>query len=554
MSGDIVTILRAWGKLDDRDAQRAQGLVISSGEPLHRVLCRLGLVAEADVARALAEMLNLPLATRADYPPSPVLADRLTPAFLQTYRVLPLADAADHAVIAMADPLDRETMRALEIRLGKALHARVAVPAELQQQIARLYGQAVEAAVDTGQATGGADLERLRELASEAPVIRLVNRLIEQAVAARASDIHVEPEASDVRIRLRIDGVLREAEVIATGRHLALVSRVKILSGLDVVERRLPQDGRFQTSVEGRAIDIRVSCLPTVHGESLVLRLLDKASAPLDLARLGFTDAVRAKLETVLAEPHGILLVTGPTGSGKTTTLHAALQRLNTGERKLITVEDPVEYQAPGVRQIQVRPQIGLEFATALRSILRHDPDVIMVGEIRDTETARVAVQAALTGHFVMATLHTNDAAGAVTRLGDMGIEPYLMTSSLKAVLAQRLVRTLCPACREPYREPAPAVRALGLDRLSGEANPRLYRARGCAACGGTGYAGRLCVAELLPLSDAVREAVLARADTTAIERIALAEGMQTMRVDGLLKALAGVTSIADVLRATQGD
>ena len=552
MSGDIVTILRAWGKLDDRDAQRAQGLVISSGEPLHRVLCRLGLVAESDVARALAEMLNLQLVARADYPATPVLADRLTPAFLQTYRVLPLADAADHAVIAMADPLDRETLRALELRLGKALRPQVAVPAELQQQIARLYGQAVEATADSGSTAGGADLERLRELASEAPVIRLVNRLIEQAVAARASDIHVEPEAADVRVRLRIDGVLRESETIATARHLALVSRVKILSGLDVVERRLPQDGRFQTSVEGRAIDIRVSCLPTVHGESLVLRLLDKASAPLDLARLGFADHVRAKLETVLAEPHGILLVTGPTGSGKTTTLHAALQRLNTGERKLITVEDPVEYQAPGVRQIQVRPQIGLEFATALRSILRHDPDVIMVGEIRDTETARVAVQAALTGHFVMATLHTNDAAGAVTRLGDMGIEPYLMTSSLKAVLAQRLVRTLCPACREPYHESPQAVRALGLDRLSGQENPQLYRAKGCAACGGTGYAGRLCVAELLPLSDAVREAVLVRADTTAIERIALAEGMETMRIDGLKKALAGVTSIADVLRATQ--
>ena len=552
MSGDIVTILRAWGKLDDRDAQRAQGLVISSGEPLHRVLCRLGLVAESDVARALAEMLNLQLVARADYPATPVLADRLTPAFLQTYRVLPLADAADHAVIAMADPLDRETLRALELRLGKALRPQVAVPAELQQQIARLYGQAVEATADSGSTTGGADLERLRELASEAPVIRLVNRLIEQAVAARASDIHVEPEAADVRVRLRIDGVLRESETIANARHLALVSRVKILSGLDVVERRLPQDGRFQTSVEGRAIDIRVSCLPTVHGESLVLRLLDKASAPLDLARLGFADHVRAKLETVLAEPHGILLVTGPTGSGKTTTLHAALQRLNTGERKLITVEDPVEYQAPGVRQIQVRPQIGLEFATALRSILRHDPDVIMVGEIRDTETARVAVQAALTGHFVMATLHTNDAAGAVTRLGDMGIEPYLMTSSLKAVLAQRLVRTLCPACREPYHESPQAVRALGLDRLSGQENPQLYRAKGCAACGGTGYAGRLCVAELLPLSDAVREAVLVRADTTAIERIALAEGMETMRIDGLKKALAGVTSIADVLRATQ--
>lgn len=552
MSGDIVTILCAWGKLDDRDAQRAQGLVISSGEPLHRVLCRLGLVAESDVARALAEMLNLPLVSRGDYPATPVLADRLTPAFLQTYRVLPLADAADHAVIAMADPLDRETLRALELRLGKALRPQVAVPAELQQQIARLYGQAVEATADSGSAGSGGDLERLRELASEAPVIRLVNRLIEQAVAARASDIHVEPEAADVRVRLRIDGVLREAETIATARHLALVSRVKILSGLDVVERRLPQDGRFQTSVEGRAIDIRVSCLPTVHGESLVLRLLDKASAPLDLARLGFADHVRAKLETVLAEPHGILLVTGPTGSGKTTTLHAALQRLNTGERKLITVEDPVEYQAPGVRQIQVRPQIGLEFATALRSILRHDPDVIMVGEIRDTETARVAVQAALTGHFVMATLHTNDAAGAVTRLGDMGIEPYLMTSSLKAVLAQRLVRRLCPACREPYHESPQAVRALGLDTLSGQANPQLYRAKGCAACGGTGYAGRLCIAELLPLSDAVREAVLARADTTAIERIALAEGMETMRIDGLKKALAGVTSIADVLRATQ--
>jgi len=585
---ELTDILLSRGKLDRGALQRAVHLRSVSGEPIHHILPRLGLVSEEDMAHALAESLELGLARNGDFPARPLLADRVAVDFLRQSRVLPIAETASEIRVAMADPLDRYAIEALRLLVDKPVKAVVAVPAELERQIDRLYGdgRAAEAErlrqdAQTRKPADTQDVERLKDLASGAPVIRLVNRLIAEAVTRRASDIHVEPFEGSLRLRLRIDGELRPIDAPPLELHAAIVSRVKVMAGLDIVERRLAQDGRCKTSVEGRDIDLRVSIVPTLHGEAVALRVLDRAQAPLDLGRLGFTDTALQRLSDALGHGNGILLVTGPTGSGKTTTLYAGLQRLNGPERKIVTVEDPVEYQLPGISQIQVNPRIGLGFPSILRSVLRHDPDVIMVGEIRDAETARIAVQAALTGHLVLSTLHTNSAAGAVTRLIDMGVETYLLTSAVRAIVGQRLVRTLCQHCRSPYAEAPEALRALGLTAEAATAmaavavaagagsagavgagagaaargrRPVLYRAKGCERCGNTGYLGRSSVAEVLPLGDRIRRLVLERADVLEIERTARADGMKTMREDGLAKALAGQTTLEEVLRVTQAD
>ncbi|MCC7046310.1 MAG: type II secretion system ATPase GspE [Alphaproteobacteria bacterium] len=574
MARELTDILLSRGKIDRGGVQRATHLRSVSGEPIHHILPRLGLVSEEDMAQALAESLGLGIAASADFPPRPILADRVAVDFLRQSRVLPIAETNSEIRVAMADPLDSFAIEALRLLVDKAIRPVVAVPAELERQIDRLYGdgRAAEAerlrqsaAAQTALARKPAeaqDVERLKDLASGAPVIRLVNRLIAEAVTRRASDIHVEPFEGSLRLRFRIDGALRPIEAPPPELHPAIVSRVKVMAGLDIVERRLAQDGRCKTTVEGRDIDLRVSIVPTLHGESVVLRILDRAQAPLDLGKLGFTDTALQRLTDGLGHGNGIVLVTGPTGSGKTTTLYAGLQRLNGPERKIVTVEDPVEYQLPGVNQIQVNQRIGLGFASILRSVLRHDPDVIMVGEIRDVETARIAVQAALTGHLVLSTLHTNSAAGAITRLIDMGVENYLLTSSLRAIVAQRLVRTLCPHCRTPYAESAAALRAIGLAAeaagapaaAKGARPPVLYRAKGCERCAGSGYLGRSSVAEVLPITDRIRRLILERSDAIEIERAARGEGMRTMREDGLAKALAGQTTLEEVLRVTQAE
>jgi general secretion pathway protein E len=562
---ELTEILLSRGKIDRGGLQRATHLRQVSGEPIHHILPRLGLVSEEDMAQALAESLGLRLAASADFPARPLLADRVAVDFLRQSRVLPIAETASEIRVAMADPLDRYAIEALKLLVDKTIQPVVAVPAELDRQIERLYGDGRAAEAERLRETAAAhsalarkpadnpDIERLRDLASGAPVIRLVNRMIAEAVTRRASDIHVEPFEGSLRLRFRIDGQLRAMEAPPAELHPAIVSRVKVMAGLDIVERRLAQDGRCKTTVEGREIDLRVSIVPTLHGESVVLRILDRAQAPLDLGKLGFADAPLKRLVEGLSQGNGIVLVTGPTGSGKTTTLYAGLQRLNGPERKIVTVEDPVEYQLPGVNQIQVNPRIGLGFATILRSVLRHDPDVIMVGEIRDVETARIAVQAALTGHLVLSTLHTNSAAGAITRLVDMGVEPYLLTSALRAIVGQRLVRTLCPHCRAPHAEPAAALRAIGV-AADPTRQPALCRARGCERCGGTGYLGRSSVAEVLAVGERIRRLVLERSDAVEIERAARAEGMRTMREDGLAKALAGQTTLEEVLRVTQAE
>lgn len=557
MQGDIARRLLAKGKLDPQGIERATALRAASGERLDRILTRLGLVTERDMAHALAEDLGLPLCGPTDFPDRPVLGERVAARFLRASRVLPLAETADGVELAMADPLDSYSADAIQLLAGKPVKRRVAIPGELDQALDRLYGAARHAdeaarALAPKEQVAQGDVERLRDLASDAPVIRLLNGLIARASEERASDIHVEPFEGRLSIRFRIDGVLKPVEAPPLSLEPAIASRVKVMAGLDIAERRLPQDGRIKANVAGRDIDIRVSCVPTQAGESIVLRLLDKERAPLDLDRLGFSPHIRAGLAGLLERPNGIILVTGPTGSGKSTTLYAGLQRLNDPGRKLITVEDPVEYQLTGINQIQVRPRIGLTFAHVLRAILRQDPDIVMVGEIRDGETARIAVQAALTGHLVLSTLHTNDAPGAISRLLDMGVEDYLLTSALLGTMAQRLVRTICPHCKESW-QPLPAfVRETGLDRVAGTDAPTLWRGRGCESCRGAGYAGRTTIAELLPMDERISALVLSRADRPTIAAEARAAGMIGMAEDGFRKALGGETTVEEVLRVTQ--
>jgi general secretion pathway protein E len=458
----------------------------------------------------------------------------------------------------MADPLDHFTTDAMELALGKPVVARVGIISEIEAAIQRQYhngsGELAQIAGDyqADQQLDVDDIQYLKDLASEAPIIRLVNTLITRALKAQASDIHIEPFENTLKVRYRIDGVLRDVEAPPVRSTAAVVSRIKVMANLNIAQRRLPQDGRIMQHVEGREIDMRISTVPTMHGESVVMRILDKGSLPLEFESLGFDDAARQAFEKILMRPQGIILVTGPTGSGKTTTLYTALHALNTPDKKILTVEDPVEYQLQGINQIQVKPEIGLSFANALRSILRQDPDVIMIGEMRDLETAKIAVQAALTGHKVLSTLHTNDAASSVTRMLDMGVEDFLLTTTVNGVLAQRLVRILCEHCKEPYQVSAELGKELGLARISDSSALTIYRPKGCDACDKTGYRGRICILELLVMSEAVRQSILDHGDAAAIRAAAAGDGFTGMHEDGLRKVLAGVTSVEEVERVTR--
>jgi general secretion pathway protein E len=544
------------GKFQFTAFERAKHLAAESNEPLEYVLTKLGLISERDLAEAMAQFLNLPLATVADYPAEPVLEDQLAQKFLREAKVIPLKELPNSVAVAMVNPLDAYATDAVRFAVGRPLSIHVALPADLEAAHERLYGdgrsgihQLSSQTRDHVDESVADDVDRLKDIASEAPVIRLVNLIINQAVEARASDIHIEPMENELRVRYRIDGVLRPIESPPPRLSSAIISRVKIMGKLNIAERRLGQDGRIAMAVRGKDVDLRVATTPTIYGESLVIRILDRAQVELDLPTLGFDDNVIGGFRELLTRPHGILLVTGPTGSGKTTTLYSALSEINTTDKKILTVEDPVEYQLKGINQVQVKPQIGLSFANALRSFLRHDPDILMIGEIRDLETAQIAVQAALTGHLILSTLHTNDAASAVTRLLDMGVEDYLLTSTVNGVIAQRLVRTLCRKCCTPYQPIPELVERLHLDRLTGGGPIVLQRAVGCAECHHTGYRGRTTVVEVLKMSDAIRQAVLKSADSGAIQKIALAEGMQTLAMHGLKKALGGITTIDEVLR-----
>ena len=555
-SPSIERVLASRGLLSGAAIERARRLEAESGERIDHIAAKLGLVSERHLAAAYAELIGSPVLDPTDFPAEPVAAERLGRAFLKQARVIPLAESEAALIVAMADPLDDRAARALEFALDKEVRRRAALPADIEAAYERLYGEGRSAIDRISDAAGeredddrDADLERLKDLASEAPVIRLVNAVITRAVEMGASDIHLESGESRLRLRYRIDGVLREIEPPPARLKSAIVSRLKIMAKLNIAERRLAQDGRIRLAVRGKEIDFRVSTTPAIHGESVVLRILDRGSLALDFAELGFDDDLLGPFLAVLDRPHGIVLVTGPTGSGKTTTLYTALTTLNSPDRKILTVEDPIEYLLEGINQVQVRPQIGLTFANALRSFLRQDPDIMMVGEIRDLETAQIAVQAALTGHLVLSTVHTNDAASAMTRLLDMGIEDYLLTSTVNGVLAQRLVRKLCLSCREPYGPTAELCERLG---LTDGADATLYRPAGCPACNGTGYRGRTMISELMPMTDANRPLVLRHAEARELQAEAIRGGMQTMYLHGLKKALAGVTTIEEVIRVTR--
>ncbi len=548
------------GRLDRRGLDRAQRLVVDGRESLLQVLAKLGLVGERDLAEAIGGALNLPLAAVTDYPERPLLENRLSLRFLREARLLPIADTAEGLVVAMADPLDGYAQEAIGLVVGRPIQCRVAVPAELDAALDRLYGVDAGDSSEASEAEeiGGnldaldTDVERLRDLASEAPVIRLVNQIVSRAVEARASDIHLEPFENGLKVRFRIDGLLREDEILPPRLRAAVISRVKIMAKLNIAERRLPQDGRIKLAARGTPLDVRVAVTPSLHGEAAALRILHRETVALDFSALGIGDGNLRALLRILDRPHGIILVTGPTGSGKTTTLYAALSRLNTPARKILTVEDPIEYQLEGITQIQVQPSIGLDFANVLRSLLRHVPDVRMVGEIRDRETAEIAVQAALTGHLVLSTLHTNSASGSITRLIDMGVPEYLLASTLTGAMGQRLVRTLCPDCREPFETLPEFSRELGLDRLVGSGPVRLWRPRGCGSCHGTGYRGRTTISEVLVSNDSLRRLILQRTDARNLHQAAVAEGMVAMFADGAEKALAGVTTIEEVMKSTR--
>src|SRR5215470_10246430 len=555
----IGEILIERGKLDAPGLERALRLQQETHEKLGALLVTLGIVAQRDVAEALATQLDLPLVETTGYPELPILEERVSPRFLREARALPLLEDERELALAMADPTDSYTINAFEMVTGRRVKAQVAIPTELEAALERLYGAGKSA---LGQIVGDveqrdelsldADVQQLKDLASEAPVIRLVSLIITNALETRASDIHIEPFENRLIVRYRIDGVLHEIESPPRRLSAAVISRVKIMANLDIAERRLPQDGRIRLRVQGKEIDLRVSTVPTMHGESVVMRILDKGGVALDFARLGFEEDTLKKFLDVLLEPHGILLVTGPTGSGKTTTLYTALDRLNKPDVKILTVEDPVEYQMPGINQIQVKPQIDLTFANALRSIVRQDPDVIMIGEIRDLETAEIAVQSALTGHLVLSTVHTNDAPSTVNRLLDMGVEDYLLTSTVIGILAQRLVRTLCESCKEPYTALPEVVEEFGLTRFAKTKDITLYHAKGCPECAQTGYAGRISILEMLPMSDPLRSLVMKHAISSELRAEAVKEGMVTMYDDGLRKAVRGVTTFEEVLRVTR--
>ena len=545
------------GRLKKSDLKRAETFRDQNGGDLITLLVRLGLVSERDVAEAESSLLELPLISTADLPGEAPDIGKLSLRYLKQNLLLPVSVTDTEMVVVMANPRDEFALKALAMASGKIIKPQVGVASEIENGIEKLYGggrSAMGQIIDTLGEGGDDDIEdveHLRDLASEAPVIRLVNLIMQRAVEARASDIHIEPFENRLKVRYRVDGVLQEVEAPPASSTAAVISRVKIMARLNIAERRLPQDGRIMHRVQGKELDLRVSTIPTSHGESVVMRILDRESIVLDFNSLGFDEELKKEFVKNLEMPHGIILVTGPTGSGKTTTLYTALSQINTPARKIITVEDPVEYQLEGINQIQAQSSIGLDFAHALRAIVRQDPDVIMIGEMRDLETARIAIQSALTGHLVLSTIHTNDAAGGITRMLDMGVEDYLLTSTVNAILAQRLVRTLGKGATEAVQLLPELAMEMGFGDFLQQDSYTVYRPVASEE-NPTGYFGRTSILELLQMSDSIRRLVMQQATSGEIHNQAVNEGMRTMYQDGLNKCLQGVTTIEEVLRVTQ--
>ena len=553
----MLLTLQKRNKLSASELKKAERVQKTSlAESLPQLLVKLGLCSELDVADAFVESGHFEKVTPEQYPLEMQLPETVSLRFLKNYHIIGLQHTDDAMTVAMMDPEDQFTINGLRLATGKPIIAKVGLLSEIDAALDIQYGEdkskmdklIADSATDD---LGEEDLAHLKDLASEAPVIKMVNLIMQRAIETKASDIHIEPFEQSLKIRLRIDGVLQEIDAPNVKSTAAVISRIKIMAKLNIAERRLPQDGRIKVQMIGKELDLRVSTIPTMHGESVVIRLLDKENTVLDFAALGFAGRHLQQFIDVLSQPHGIILITGPTGSGKSTTMYAALKQLNTPERKIITVEDPVEYQMEGINQIQAKPQIGLTFASALRSIVRQDPDVIMIGEMRDLETARIAVQSALTGHLVLSTLHTNDAAGGITRLLDMGLEEYLLTSTVNGILAQRLIRKLCPSCKKGAIAAPEIVKKLRLQRFAPKGDIVLYQPIGCSACSHTGYRGRLAIIEFLPMTDPIRKLIMAHEEAGTIQKLAITEGMQTLYENGLVKVIEGITTLEEVMRVT---
>ncbi len=544
------------GKVSKDDLRRIQLVQQERGETLERLLVELGFMSEDDLLPVLAEYYRAPLVSERDFPQQPPARCSVNPGFLRQARVCPLTAQDGELTVAMADPGDFYVIEALEKATKLKVTIRIAREREILEALHAYYteggaeGQEVSDVdyIEDDQE----DVEHLRDMASEAPVIRLVNMLIARAMEQRASDIHIEPFEKELRVRYRIDGILHDIDAPPRKLQAALISRVKLMAKLNIAERRLPQDGRIKLRMLGREVDLRVSTLPTLYGESVVLRILDRSSINVSLESLGFPHDILSDFEKLIAQPYGMILVTGPTGSGKTTTLYGALDKINSPDKKIITIEDPVEYQLDGINQIHVKSQIGLTFSAGLRSIVRQDPDVIMIGEIRDYETAEIAIQSALTGHLVFSTLHTNDASGAVSRLLEMGVEDYLLASSLLGVMAQRLVRNLCPSCRRPVEGGASLPQTNQQTKGHSPEPVATYEAGECEDCAMTGYRGRDGIFEFLPVDESIRQLILKRSSADIIKEQAVSGGMRPLRDDGWRKVAEGGTTVSEVMRVTQ--
>lgn len=539
-----------------------------TGQPLVVTLINSGVVSEEDIVITLSEQLGIPHLRVDNYEIPPEVLAEVPESIARRYHLIPVAKTGNSLTIAMADPLNIVAIDDVRMLMGYEIETVVSQDSEIKKAIDKYYGglgseekEAFEDILRDAQAdivtlsdnAEDVDISHLKREVEQAPVIRLVNLLLVNAIKDGASDVHIEPFEKEVRVRYRVDGVLREIQSPPKGLQAAVVSRIKILSELDIAERRVPQDGRFRIKFDAREIDFRVSTLPTYFGEKVVLRILDKGSVKLDLDKLGFEEQPREDFRDCLMRPNGIILVTGPTGSGKTTTLYSALHMLNTVDVNIVTVEDPVEYELHGINQVQAKPEVGLTFASGLRSILRQDPDIVMVGEIRDEETADIAVKAALTGHLVLSTLHTNDAPGAITRLIDMGMEPFLIASSMLMAAAQRLVRKICPDCKKSYRVPENVLSRAQFPNNQGE-EVILKKSDGCSRCGQSGYRGRLALLEVLRVTEDIQDLIMNSVSAGEIKRAGIQNGMLTLRQVGLMKVSSGLTTLEEALRVTAPD
>ena len=532
-----------------------------TGDFICQALIKLGFVSEEKVFTLLSRKLDTQYIKLKDKDIDPLIIQKVPAKFASHYKIIPVDFKDNCLVIAMADPLDLRTLDDIRLLLGVEVKGALASEPGIQEAIRKYYGVGAETlesliaekpAEEALVSTSG-KVDDLEVMAEDASIIKFVNQILQEAIRDRATDLHMEPFQDELRVRFRIDGVLYDIHIPETIKyfHPAIVSRVKIMANMNIAERRLPQDGRIKIKVADQELDLRVSVIPTVFGESVQIRVLSQGSF-LELEKLGLAAEDLKILEQVITKPHGVIFVTGPTGSGKSTTLYAALARINSNAVKIMTIEDPVEYQLRGVNQIQVNPQIGFTFATALRHMLRHDPDVMMVGEVRDYETAEIAIRSALTGHLVFSTLHTNDAAGAVTRLLDMGVEPFLVSSSLECLMAQRLVRLICPKCKIPAKGKKEILEAMHKDIDFDIEKAEIYEGKGCDNCRFTGYQGRTAIYEIIPITEKIRELILERASSQQINRQAVAEGMRTLRQDGFRKVLKGLTTFSEVVRVTQ--